>query len=427
MTQNSNLKKNEIFQLLKHRCGRRRSYIQDKYFPQEFIAEYDPKSLFLGWDVDTNEEFFINCQESKHSLILGMTGSGKTFYGEEMISRSWKSGYSTIYLDIKGDSRFWSKPIQKEFADNLGKHEKPEGLPILCLIPSFFKEYYDKYEKGVIPKGCVQFQFSLGDLTEADLILVLKANDDSRKNIVRAIYQEMKEFRITNFDEMKEYLEKNTSIHTNSKNHFYNEIDYLKSNRVFGEQCNIDLIDEMNKGNPISLIYKYIDNYDPENGMPYIYLSILLRKLLTARTNKDLVNPLVMFFDEAHKYVPNSDNPPSKKSIIYTMNVARSSGISLMLLTQDPKHIPDDIIKQMTSISIPYNIDPDIRSEILRKTGTNFLCGYDDFSTAHIEWTRLFSQIKKVGMWCYLDKSKKRYKFLRIASPLCYHKKEDSR
>lgn len=83
--------------------------------------------------------------------------------------------------------------------------------------------------------------------------------------------------------------------------------------------------------------------------------------------NNDI--PLLLVYEEAHKYVPNSDMVKyraSRDSIERIAKEGRKYGVSLLLASQRPSEISDTIFAQCSN-EIDQSERPSMRQEIIAR------------------------------------------------------------
>lgn len=365
------------------------------------------------------EETFDISVRKNHNYFANdilVHNSGKSWMLRGLMSRAFKSGYYCVHLsDIKNEMVSNSKPQMMRYADLLNPytHEKPEAIPTKILMPKFLEKTYPEY-----PTGSIRFQLSFRDITERDLISIFGVEGDrDLTEIMKKVYSEIRELRITNFDEMADFIWNLRELHPSTKKNLVLKIENLAREDVFGDEYSTDIIGILKDKNVMALNLKGYKEF--AYGYSQSYVGFIINKLRRERRTGILDKPVWMFLDEAHAFCPNKGNPPSKQEIIDVINIDRLAGISLIIATQYPEQLPkDDILKQMTHFFLPYNIDPETRKFILD------LCGLtrkeDQYSD---KWKKLWGKLHKYE-WCYINREDRTIRKIRPAAPLCRHMEE---
>jgi len=420
--------------LNRRRLDGRKGFLQEAIFPDKRSPSYSKDRLFVGWQkpmewVEWEEHrgewesagkwqpFYINISQSITELILGPRGSGKTWLLRGQLSRLAKAKYHCAHVsDIKNEMISNNKPALKKYAYLLHKarHEVPEAIPTVALLPKFLERAYIDY-----PKGNQKFQLSFRDITEKDLITIFGCEKDRDKiEIMKKLYAEITSLNITTFEEMSDYIMDLRELNAQAKKKLILAIDNLEREQVFGDEYSKDIVEILKKGEVLSLNLKGYDEF--AHAYSQSYVSCIVNRLRRARRAKELPRPLYLFADEAHAFCPNKGDPASKKELIDVINVDRLHGVSLILATQYPEQLPrDDVLKQITHFFLPYNIDPDTRKFVLDLAGVR---RREDQYTD--KWKKFWAKLKK-HEWCYINRETKKPAKIKPASPLCRHAEEE--
>lgn len=348
----------------------------------------DPKEKFTFASLSSNPNIRISVNGNKffnkHVAIVGSTGSGKSHTLSTIIQKaiSEKSGdfsinnSHVIIFDIHSEYR-------SAFPDANFIDIKNLVLPYWLLNSEELEEFFldtdsnDHNQKFIFKEAVVN-----------DRKRHFKGKEDNKSKIhydsplffdIDTVLEYAKEKNTEQIDSGEVYASGakkdkpklvNGSLHgklTNFVNRLENKIndkrlDFLLSQKSkditfeetlnqligyqIGRQSNVTVIDL--SGVPfevlsitVSLISRMIFEYG------YFYKRLRSAKNPNEKINNDI--PILLVYEEAHKYVPNSDlvkYRSSKKSIERIAKEGRKYGITLLLASQRPSEISETIFSQ---------------------------------------------------------------------------------
>lgn len=282
----------------------------------------------LGIDYKDNN-YYINIKQlTKHALITGATGSGKTTTVKKMVEILYNNSISTIAIDIKGDLSSLAENNEVEFLDFYGVEGKKLSLSIKDIGVYAFANLLDlsKVQTGVLATAFLLARdrnYSLNNIDDLYMILHYMANNNNELSLT---YGHLSRASVSTIIRKINILkiEENEGIF-NWSNFETKELERNK---------HIRLLDGTN-----------ISRY----GKTYSTLVLTLLRTL----NNDLAEvgnidkPKIAFFiDEAHLLF-NGTTKEVKNEIIEIIKLIRSKGVSVIFISQLPGDIPNEILSQL--------------------------------------------------------------------------------
>ena len=290
---------------------------------------------------------------SRHGLITGVTGSGKTVTLQVIIENLSRSGVPTFVADIKGDLSGISQIAEK--SPKLTERAKMLGLSKLYLqsCPVRFWDVYGEHGHPVqttIRDMGADVMAKLLDLTQvqgATLMQVFKIAEDN-------------DFILRNLPDLYETLGYILD-HAKEFESCYGRI--AKTSIAAIQRALIGIEDEGGDalfGAPkLELADLIIDNIvnilDATKLMktPRVYAALLIWLLTEVYESMpevgDLKQPkFVMFFDEAHLLFSGTSKVLVNK-IEQIIRLIRSKGVGIYFVTQTPGDVPESVLGQLNN------------------------------------------------------------------------------
>ncbi len=386
--------------------------------------EYAEK-IPIGVD-EFGDILYIDFSKSKKILILGKTGSGKSWLTRSILTRYYKGVGSVVILtDIKPEYYTISQPLQAKFRKFLLKNEVPVSIPCQNFYPYFFT----KFVKREFPDNEL-IQLSLQDLNYFDFLTITETIElsDLQKTFIQSLFELVREGKIRNFDDMKEAIANSKDINMSTKQVLLNKISIIEKLEVIGDAYSefsfTDCI--LEKKVPILNLCGY-NKLGGNASIPSAFLAVILRKIMADKVEgiipKD--EKLLFVIDEASKFCPATGMSASKKEILDVLDLSRSEKVSMIFSTQDWKRIPETVLKQCAYVFVPYSMDFEDFRYIVEKL---FPQDYDYPVSFKVSMAQEFGSMKmhKDGSrdWMLLDTEKKRRIIFVPAAPLSYHLEE---
>lgn len=332
-------------------------------FDEKAIGYIGKHIVGTGEDTHLTTKVFIDLLKPHVILCCGKRGSGKSYsigvILEEIcnLEKEFREKIAAIVFDPVGI--YWSIKLpneqQKKLLEEWGL--KPKGFEnVKVYVPYELKE---AYEKAGIP---VDFTISISpkEFSPDDWILAFNFERTSEfainlERIVNRFIEGEEEFDIDNItDAIRD--DRQASSHT--KNVLLSFFEIAKSWGIFSKKGM--KIEDIVKGGQISVI-DLSRVKGEEWGIRNLLAAWLTRQIyrerVIARKEEELakierrevkkVFPLTwIIFEEAHNFVPVDKKTVSSEPILTIAKQGREPGISLVVITQMPNKVHQDILSQ---------------------------------------------------------------------------------
>jgi DNA helicase HerA-like ATPase len=304
---------------------------------------------------DRTEVFLLPQMATRHGLITGATGSGKTVTLQVLAEHFSALGVPCFMSDVKGDLSGISQagggnPKVDARVEKLALADyKPTAYPVTCW--DVWGEQGHPVRATISDMGplLLSHMLNLNDTQGGVLQLVFKVADDNGLLLL-----DLKDLRtMLQFvgDNASDFTTEYGNISAASVGAIQRGLLTLEAqggDKLFGEpMLNIDDLMQTDNGRGVVNILAA----DKLMTSPRVYAALLLWLLseLFAKLPEagDLDQPkLVFFFDEAHLLF--ADAPPSLlEKIEQVVRLIRSKGVGVFFVTQNPADIPDKVTAQL--------------------------------------------------------------------------------
>ncbi len=293
---------------------------------------------------------------TRHGLIAGATGTGKTKTLQIVAEQLSRAGVSSLLMDVKGDLSGLAAPGQdnpkiKARHDKIGEPYEPFASPVELL--SLTGDSGVRLRATVTEFGPVLFSKVLGlnDTQGGVAALVFKYADTHGIPVVD----------LTDFKRLLQYLTDEGkdeikadygTISTASTGAIVRKIVELEgqgAEEFFGEPSFDvgDLIRRDAQGHGICSILRLTDMQDRPKLFSSFMLQLLAEIYATMPELGDVDRPqLVIFIDEAH-LVFEEASAALLSQLESIIKLIRSKGIGIVFITQNPADVPEDILGQL--------------------------------------------------------------------------------
>jgi len=262
---------------------------------------------------------------TRHMIILGGTGSGKSWFRGVLLEELHRLGVPQINFDILDE---YSKTVEQLGGKNLilGKDYCPR---LDTLSPDEFDIMIQDYiptpfQRAIARQGFIKF----------------------KRNSQRAL-SPLKPNRILDFvdEAAKDYnAREDTKMNTLARLEAF-----LTDFNIFG--TGIDWRALITKFKLINIRFPYIA--DP---VMRVGVATTLKELMNLRRNK-IIPPLVVSFDEAHTIIPRTKVSPARTVIKHLLRYGRHLGIGVIMITQRPSSIDEEAVA-MPATRVIFATDP---------------------------------------------------------------------
>ncbi len=404
--------------------------------------------LTIGQALD-GQTFTVDAASlTKHTVVFGATGSGKTVLCKSIIEEASSRGVPVLAIDPKGDigclgirsEQFKFRPYSDVEAKLLGKtaanyeaeisSEYQNNCSIFGLTGDDVKRFVDKTEVKVYtprsnnglpvsmsprltpPKGFAKklaeepgLALDLLDLKASNLLRLAGYSDDSsvqRSLITRILEEEWKnghELSLENlielvvtppFDKLG-MLPLDEAIGRRERSELSKRLNVLVTDAgakawFIGEPPNFERWFRANNGRtPVCVVD--LRSIPSEQGKQ-VFVEYLLQELFYWLTRQEGTQNLqyLLYFDEVHGYAPPVREPPSKKILLHLIHVSRAYGLGIIMATQNPSDVDYKVI---SNANFRFIGNLSTRQDIERvRTGLSL--GSDAFQTISSLKTRQF-------------------------------------
>jgi len=312
---------------------------------------------------DENDEFVsIRCDESQRMLVCGKTGTGKS-YTLGVIVEELMNYAQDIVLVVDPQGIFWTMG-QENTGDgeieNLWEFNRsPKGFRVNVLVPGSPEERYGGSEvveameqRGINIQSMrinpsdlnSEMWVDLFNLDINDLMgsFLSKAVNICRKKMGRDFFIDdiiAEVSRLKGLDKTKEAVER--------------KLEMAQSWQIFEESQYREIweILEPNSINVMDLSVIHQGRYGLRNLVVAIMADFIFRQRTIARRRESLglpteVKKVWMAIDEAHNFCPAGKGTLSKEIIIRWAKEGRQPGLSLIVASQQPAAIDNEILTQ---------------------------------------------------------------------------------
>ncbi|NTU99149.1 DUF853 family protein [Candidatus Falkowbacteria bacterium] len=344
----------------------------DKKFIDFFRSSYAQLSgIPIGrpvYDGEVSEDYEVSIpikSFTKHGLVAGSTGSGKSRAIQLIIEKLSESGVSVFLSDIKGDmSGFCVK------GDSEKTKRRADSLNYPFAPKSYTANYWGNQE------GLVSFRISLNDVDFVILAKLLKLNPTQESHL-GLVYKYAKDQKIgiKNLKDLSDlvsylikYPEKSVGTSKSSLSVIYRNIsnlEYGNLDEFFGAPS-FDVGDFLTGA--INVLW--LQNYQKEKYNTGDLVSFFLYRLYSELPEiGDTEKPkLVVFIDEAHQIFDKA-NGNLIDLMVAILKQIRSKGVGIIFNTQNAEDIPEKILEQL-GLKIQFSLRSFSQKELQEIKGT---------------------------------------------------------
>jgi hypothetical protein len=280
---------------------------------------------------------------TRHGLITGSTGTGKSRAIQLIIEQLSKEGVPVFLSDIKGDMSGFS------FVGNLEKiTNRAKELNYTIKANKFPTNYWGNSD------GLINFRMKLSDVDFVVLARLLELNSTQESHL-GSVYKFAKDKKIEmrNLKDLNEivsylikYPEKNIGTSSSSLSVIYRKLSNLEMSgldKFFGLPA-FEINDFISK--KINILW--LQNYQKEKYNTGSIVAFLLYRLYNELPEIGDVNKpkLVIFIDEAHQIFSNA-NESLVNLMVSILKQIRSKGVGVIFNTQNAEDIPEKILEQL--------------------------------------------------------------------------------
>jgi uncharacterized protein len=316
--------------------------------------------LSLGKDIQENRPIHLEIAGSRAVLICGKRGSGKSYtmgvLVEELLNQP--EVVIPIIVDPMGIYHTMGTRNNLQSGDLYGWGLSPRAYPIRLLIPGEPELLYDPEVLSAIGARGVEIaplRLNPSDLSPDGWCDLFDLNINAPIGIVlfRAVQKLTKQsgFRIA---KIMSNIELDSQAQDVSKQALLNRLEAASAWQVFVDTDKYEPIDTIFAPGTVNVV----DLSRLESGprsLRNLVVSIICRNLFRKRADARLREefhlqvglPRVwLAIDEAHQFVPAGSSTLSKEQIIRWAKEGRQPGLSLVVATQQPSALDNEVLSQ---------------------------------------------------------------------------------
>ena len=339
----------------------------------------------MGTYTSLSNTIKVDVARSHVILIAGKRGSGKSYsvgtIAEELacLPSETARNISSLIFDTMGI--FWTMKFKNEKDAPLLKEWNLEtkSLPITVLVPAGKTEVY---QRNNIPFDAT-FALAASELQAEDWITLFNLSLTSPAGVLiqNTLAQAPTDYTLT---ELQALLEHDTKATPETKNIVSSLFKAASQWGVFSETPQGTTIKELIPPGKTTVIDTSVYSSIGAFNIRALVISIITRKIFISRMESrkqeeryalqhgqdylsyksSTQDPLVwLFIDEAHEFLPRSYKTPATDALVQILREGRQPGISLVLATQQPGQIHQDVMTQ-ADIVIAHRVTakPDIEA-----------------------------------------------------------------
>ena len=305
---------------------------------------------------DRREIFLLPQMASRHGLITGATGTGKTVTLQSLAESFSRIGVPVFLTDIKGDLSGVSKPgggnakVAERAAQLRLENFAYRGCPVTFW--DVFGRRGHPLRVTISDMGPLLLgrMLNLNEVQQGVLALVFKIADDN--GLLLLDLKDLRAMVQIVGDNAGEYTTEYGNISTASIGAIQRgllQIEAQGGENLFGEPM-LNIADLMQTNSDGSGIINILAA-DQLMTSPKVYSTLLLWLMSELYENLpeagDLIKPrLVFFFDEAHLLFNDAPTALLDK-IEQVVRLIRSKGVGVYFVTQNPADVPAEVLGQL--------------------------------------------------------------------------------
>ena len=342
-------------------AGRSREEIEK--YGKECTGYIGKHIVGTGEDAHLTTKVFLDLMKPHVILICGKRGTGKSYLEgiviEEILSLSEKYLKKTSLVIFDPVGIYWSMKFPNEAQRNLVEKWKlkPRGFEnVKVYVPA---ELYEEYKKAGIPADYSLF-ISPKDFSPEDWILAFNLERTSQFAIflernLNYLLESKKQFSI---EDIEKKIREDKQMSQSIKDALLSYLDVAKSWGIFSKKgMNVYDIVKPGQASVIDLSRVKGGEWGVRNLLAAWLTRNVYRERVLARKEEELaklegrkpkkVFPLTwLVFEEAHNFVPSDRKTVCSDAILNIAKQGREPGVSLVVITQMPNKIHQDVLSQ---------------------------------------------------------------------------------
>jgi hypothetical protein len=272
---------------------------------------------------------------TRHGVIAGSTGTGKSRAMQLLAEQLADSGVNVFVSDVKGDA--------SGFCTEGAENERNELAP--------YKPHSISANYWSLSSALTRLRFSLKEIGPVLLGRLLELNSTQESHLALAFsYARKNEVEIGTPDDLLDLLDE--MVKTEARGISKSSVNVIERKILSLQESGLDSMfgnpsvdtDDLDGLNVLNL------SDSRRNMIASIAPAFLLQKLFNELPEVgDVEKPkYAIFFDEAH-YLFKDANKSLRDLIVTILKQIRSKGVSVFFVTQDVMDLPDDVLSQLST------------------------------------------------------------------------------
>lgn len=315
---------------------------------------YINNKILIGKNNKTESNLLLN-KATRHGLITGATGSGKTTTIKVLAESFSDAGVPVLMIDVKGDIAGTCKEgTQQEWIT-----KKIEQYNLEHTFKKYSVNFFDVFQKNGIPirttiekigSKILSKMLNLTDVQEGILAIAFQVSKDENLKLINL--NDLKQTLSYIAENKDKYILNYGNITTQSVAAIQRNILQLEQEggNYFFSQPELDFYDLMSYDANGKGFINILDAQELYKN-PTLYACVLVWILNTLYDTMPEVGDveipkLIVFLDEAHLIFDELSTELTKK-ITQIIKLIRSKGIGIYFISQTPNDIPEEILGQL--------------------------------------------------------------------------------
>ncbi len=310
----------------------------------------------------------------RHVAIVAQTGAGKSHTAGVLMEELLKKGASIIVLDPHSDYVLMRKSDRSNFYSS----------SIKVFRTPLSTGRYDSFQQGIVNEFTLRF----GDL-EADDVAEIMGIKESWTNLRKAVEQSVQNMHgRKDFDD---FMNSAQSIEAEDYHRIAGRLRLLnKVKTIFGDRTT-GLADYIQPG-----IMSILDLSGMDQFLANYFSYRIINEIYEAKVTSQYKFPVFIFIEEAHNFVPPGSSTLISQIIKKVASEGRKFGIFLVVITQRPGKIDQDVLSQCNSEIILRITNPLDQKAVLESGESISQAVIDDLPSLNVGEAILVGQFVKV-------------------------------
>ena len=375
--------------------------------------------LFIGEELETGDDTYIDASSARSILACGKRGTGKSYALGDIVEEIHTEATDVVPLVIDPMGIYWTMAEENDGQRDLlwdwGMSE--EGFSVNLLVPGdpetrFDDEVLREFERRGIDINPLLLNPS--DMSPDGWCDLFDLNINKPMGI--ALYRAVRELNDEHddgrfyLDDIVKKVKMDGDAGERTREALLNRLEMANDWGIFADsyQDIFRTVDE-DRINILDVSVIEPGKYGLRNLVVQVLGKELFRRRQAARRREELqlgvdIPKVWLFIDEAHNFVPSGKSSLAKDTIIRWVKEGRQPGLSMVVATQQPSAIDSDVLSQCDVILChKITTREDIKS--LNKLSQDYMSG---------ELKTYVQNINNVGEAVYVDDEEETVKMVKI-------------